>query len=477
MDNMPLADHVTDRAEARIGSVLRGKWKLERIVGVGGMATVYAATHRNKSRVAIKILHPELAIDAEVTARFLREGYVANAVDHPGTVKVIDDDLTEDGAPFLVMELLDGETLDARLSRKGRLDVGEVLAIANQVLGVLEAAHERGVEHRDLKPENLFLTRQGELKILDVGIARLRALTPDGSSTRAGSLLGTPAFMAPEQARGRWDDVDARTDIWAVGATIFSLLTGRHVHEADTVQEQLIKSATVAAQSLGELLPGASDAVVALVDRSLAFDRMKRFDSAKQMRLALLSAVGLSESDAPLSLPTPSTPGLMDAQTLVAPPELASVITGMNQSQIRSQTHSTARPVTTGVSTATQVGRPGLWLVGGAALAVLVLGVGVFAWSTRQPTASGSPVVAATQPTPAAPKPVLLEPTPAPVESPSPTISPAQPAPTGSMAPKPHAKVVKATPSPAPVAAPSPPSTATLVPQKPTTPNPFDKRL
>ena len=89
MDNMPLADHVTDRAEARIGSVLRGKWKLERIVGVGGMATVYAATHRNKSRVAIKMLHPELAIDAEVTARFLREGYVANAVDHPGTVQVI----------------------------------------------------------------------------------------------------------------------------------------------------------------------------------------------------------------------------------------------------------------------------------------------------------------------------------------------------------------------------------------------------
>jgi serine/threonine-protein kinase len=233
MENMPLADHVTDRAEARIGSVLRGKWKLERIVGVGGMATVYAATHRNKSRVAIKVLHPELAIDAEVTARFLREGYVANAVDHPGTVKVIDDDLTEDGAPFLVMELLDGETLDARLTRKGRLDVGEVLAIANQVLAVLEAAHERGVVHRDLKPENLFLTRQGELKILDFGIARLRELTPDGSSTRAGSLLGTPAFMAPEQARGRWDDVDARTDIWAVGATIFSLLTGHRARAAD----------------------------------------------------------------------------------------------------------------------------------------------------------------------------------------------------------------------------------------------------
>ncbi|MBI3200622.1 MAG: serine/threonine protein kinase [Myxococcales bacterium] len=473
---MQLVDHVTDRAEGRIGTVLRGKWKLERIVGVGGMATVYAATHRNKSRVAIKVLHPELAIDAEVTARFLREGYVANAVDHPGTVKVIDDDLTEDGAPFLVMELLDGETLDARLNRKGRLDAGEVLAIANQVLGVLEAAHQRGVVHRDLKPENLFLTRQGELKILDFGIARLRELTPDGSSTRAGSLLGTPAFMAPEQARGRWDDVDARTDIWAVGATIFSLLTGRHVHEAETVQEQLIKSATTAAQSLGEVLPSASVAVVTLVDRSLAFDRMKRFDDAKQMRLALLAAVGLSEGDAPLSLPTPSTPGLMDAQTLVAPPELASVITG--QSLTQSHGYSTARPVTTGVSSVSSPpGNPRLRLVAGATLAALLIGGGGVTWFTsRAPTASDAtgPATAAVAATP--PR-TQLEPAPAPVESPSPTVAPAQPAPVASAPPKPRVSGHKPTPSPPPAAVPAPPSTATLVTPKPAAPNPFDKRL
>ena len=475
MQTMPVAEHVTDRAEARIGTLLRGKWRLERIVGVGGMATVFAATHRNKSRVAIKILHPELAIDAEVTARFLREGYVANAVDHPGTAKVIDDDVTDDGAPFLVMELLQGETLDARLERKGRLDTAEVLAVANQILDVLEAAHERGVVHRDLKPENLFLTREGELKILDFGIARLRELTPDGSSTRAGSLLGTPAFMAPEQARGRWDDVDARTDIWAVGATMFSLLTGRHVHEAETVQEQLIKSATVAAPSLAEVLPSASEAVVALVDRSLAFDRMKRFDNARDMRLALLGAVGLSENDAALSLPTPSSPGLMDALTLVAPPELASVITG--QSFIQAPAYSTARPVTTGVSTATRARRPGLLLASAATAAIVLLGGGI-AWYAGHRIAAAEPVGAA-PPTPV-PTQTKIEPGPDPVEAPVPTVTvtPTQAAPGPSAEPK---RVVRPPTKPtstlAPVTSSAPPSTVTQVPSKPPTTNPFDKRL
>ena len=115
---MPLRDDVAERATARIGAVLKGKWRLDAVVGIGGMASVYAATHRNQARVAIKMLHPEVALDKEVTARFLREGYVANAVGHPGTVTVLDDDISEDGAPFLVMELLTGHTLDALLAQE-----------------------------------------------------------------------------------------------------------------------------------------------------------------------------------------------------------------------------------------------------------------------------------------------------------------------------------------------------------------------
>src|SRR6185295_962949 len=110
---------LTQRAEARVGMVLKGKWRLDALLGVGGMAAVYAATHRNGSRGAIKVLHVELSGDGEVKRRFLREGYVANSVEHPGTVRVLDDDVAEDGSAFLVMELLEGETLEARAERRG----------------------------------------------------------------------------------------------------------------------------------------------------------------------------------------------------------------------------------------------------------------------------------------------------------------------------------------------------------------------
>lgn len=482
---MPVADHVTDRAEARIGTVLRGKWRLERVVGVGGMATVYAATHRNKARVAIKILHPELAIDSEVTARFLREGYVANAVDHPGTVKVLDDDVTEEGAPFLVMELLEGETLDARLMRKGRLEHGEVLAIANQVLAVLSAAHERGVVHRDLKPENLFLTRGGELKILDFGIARLRELTPDGSSTRAGSLLGTPAFMAPEQARGRWEEVEASTDVWAVGATIFTLLTGRYVHEAETVQEQLILSATRKAPAIRSVVPSMPENTAALVDRALAFDKTERFQDAKAMKRALLEAVGLSENDAPLSLPAPSVSGLFEAQTLVAPPELASVITGATPalSRLGQESYITARPVITGVSDS-NVGAPRnrrAPLVAMLAAAFLLIGgLGVFfltrGHATPDPNVVEAPTLAAQPKSPPAAS-AVPEPAVEPAPRPADTAPPAASSAVAKASPKkPPPGVTPSKPAPA-VAKPTPENTATLVGPKPPTQNPFDRRL
>jgi serine/threonine-protein kinase len=276
------------RAEARIGSIIKDKWQLDGLLGVGGMACVYAATHRNKKRAALKMLHRELSSDPAIRERFLREGYLANSVGHRGAVTVDDDDVAEDGSAFIVMELLDGETLEQRWRRKGRsLPLEEVLAVADQVLDTLAAAHDRGVVHRDLKPENLFLTRDGVVKLLDFGIGRLKELKGLPSTTLSGAAMGTPAFMAPEQARGRWDEVDGQTDLWALGATLFTLLCGVYVHEGETVNETLALACTQPARSVKVLRPDLPPAAAALIDRALQYAKAQRFSHARAMQTQL----------------------------------------------------------------------------------------------------------------------------------------------------------------------------------------------
>src|SRR5262245_51711078 len=214
------------------------------------MAAVYAATHRNGRRGAVKLLHPEFASNKDVRQRFLREARVANTVGHAGAVEVLDDDVTEDGSVFLVMELLEGESLNDLLERSPgqMLEPSAVIRIGVQLCEVLGAAHEAGIVHRDLKPENLFLTKGGQLKVLDFGIARLRELTGQsgsttyGSATQTGSVMGTPAFMPPEQALGEWSKVDARSDLWAAGATLYAALSGRLPHEDTTVAKVLLRA-------------------------------------------------------------------------------------------------------------------------------------------------------------------------------------------------------------------------------------------
>ncbi len=283
----PAPDSLPSEATERVGRVLRGKWRLDDVLDVGGMATVYSATHRNGGRAAIKILHAERSCLPEVARRFLREGYVANAVGHPGVVRALDDDVDENGDVFLVMELLDGAPLHLRAAASGgRLPAEEVLRVCDQILDVLAAAHGRGILHRDVKPENIFVTDAGEAKLLDFGIARSPA--PAGvSTTQNGAPLGTPAFMPPEQARGRFDLVGPRSDLWAVGATMFTLLTGEVVHHGETPTELLAASMSRPARSLSAVLPGAHPQLVLLVDKALARDPADRWTDARDMQRAL----------------------------------------------------------------------------------------------------------------------------------------------------------------------------------------------
>lgn len=280
-----------ERAARRIGLCINGKYTIQRLLGVGGMAAVYEATHRNSKRCAIKILHPELSAVMDIKQRFLKEGYAANSVAHPGAVVVDDDDTAEDGAAYLVMELLEGETVDGLANRHGAtLDPALVMVLGDQLLDVLGAAHEKGIVHRDIKPENLFVNRGTQLKVLDFGIARLREASGDSRRTVDGTVMGTPAFMPPEQASGLWAQVDARSDLWSVGATLFTLLTGRLVHEGSTINEALAASITQSARPIRDYRPDLPGPIADVIDRALQRDKALRFADAAAMRIALRSA-------------------------------------------------------------------------------------------------------------------------------------------------------------------------------------------
>ena len=213
-----------------IGTVLDGRYRIDAVLGSGGMGRVYRGEHTGIGRVvAIKVLHADLNRNREAAQRFQREAIASGRLDHPNIVGVSDFGVLDDGACFLVMEALEGESLGDRLARERRLPWREALAILRGVLAGLRHAHERGVVHRDIKPDNVFLARKdGDLvvKILDFGIAKLYAGTADDpASTRAGLTVGTPAYLSPEQAVG--GEITPASDIYSTSILLFEALTGR----------------------------------------------------------------------------------------------------------------------------------------------------------------------------------------------------------------------------------------------------------
>ena len=268
------------------GAILSGKYRVDGFLGEGGMAVVYAVTHlRNTARLAVKVLHADSVLKGHVRARFVREGRVANSVNHPGAVKMLDDGVAEDGSPYLVMEHLTGVSV-ADLGPRA-IPLGAALNIAYQVLDVLRAAHENGIIHRDIKPANLFVLRDGRVKVLDFGISRLHDGAEPFDSVATGSVMGTPFFMAPEQTRTDTLEIDARTDLFAVGATLFTLISGKYLYTGDDSRQVMIQAATQQARSLDSVAPATPRAVVDLVARAVAYERAARWESAQAMQDAV----------------------------------------------------------------------------------------------------------------------------------------------------------------------------------------------
>jgi serine/threonine-protein kinase len=397
-------DALVDTGASRVGTTLLGKYTLDRVLGVGGMGVVYAATHRNGKRFALKLLHPVYSSRRDIRTRFLREGYVANAVNHPGVVAVLDDDVAEDGSAFLVMELLDGSTVEALGARPGAcISMQAALGIAEQLLGVLDCAHARSIVHRDIKPANLFVLRDGQVKVLDFGLARLRDAATGLNTTRTGETMGTPAFMPPEQARGEVNRIDARSDIWAVGATLFTAVTGRLVHEGENARQVMVRAATQPARLLSSVLPDAPDSVVQLLAKALDFDKSARWACAAAMREAVAQAYielyGALSREHLQTLFTPVTDSFANAPTELSPqpntiPTLDSsaVVSGSVSVPPPVQPHPTSHraPATSRAKPASRQ-RRGRFVAGAVAVTLFAVVIAIVTWRTHRASKFDAP--------------------------------------------------------------------------------------
>ena len=289
------ADPLLHRAPVLEGFKVLDPAVLYAKIGTGGMGAVYRGRHLNLDcDVAVKVLKSDLAEDEQFVFRFEREARMAARIKNDNVVQVLDVRQRE-GIHYLVMEFVKGETARERVLRKGRLSEAEAMAIFVGVARGLRAAHAEGIVHRDIKPENIFVTHEGRVKLLDFGIAKLR----EGESsfkTRTGNSMGTPAFMPPEQAAGRWNEVGPHSDLWAVGATMFTLLTGQIVHDGDTAQMIMVNAITKPAPSIALRRPDLPAALVAVVDKALAFHPAARFANGHEMQQALRSAAPVPAS-------------------------------------------------------------------------------------------------------------------------------------------------------------------------------------
>nr|MDQ3037972.1 serine/threonine protein kinase [Myxococcota bacterium] len=285
-------------ADPRIGMVLQDRYKIVRKLGEGGMGAVYEGEHvLIKRRVAIKCLHAHYANSPEIVARFHREALAATSIRHPNIVEVTDMGRFPDGAFFMVLEFLDGRDWAADLARGGAQSLAKVVHIMTQVCDALAAAHEKGIVHRDLKPENVFLSQRGDdpdfAKVLDFGISKMQDSPGDPEAqakskglTRTGMAMGTPYYMAPEQAQGK-KDIDHRADIYALGVILFQSLSAQYPFDDESYPMLVVKICTQEAPPIARWRPDLPEPVQTLIARMLAKMPADRPSSCAEVKAAL----------------------------------------------------------------------------------------------------------------------------------------------------------------------------------------------
>jgi eukaryotic-like serine/threonine-protein kinase len=292
------------------GSLIARRYKLVRPLGQGGMGAVWAAIHTLTEReVAMKFVHGPAHSRRELRLRFLREARAATAVRHPNVVHVLDAFELDDETRVMVMDLLHGETLRERLERDEQLSIVETAALLLPAVSAVGTAHARGIVHRDLKPENIFLARDASdgitVKVLDFGIAKLSArgdgAQTGGLVTQAGSTLGTPCYMAPEQATGE-PDVDHGADVWAFGVILYECLSGVRPIDGESVGQVVMRLMSTGIIPLERVVIGLPTDVTELVGRMLSRERSKRPTD-------LLEVAELLRRHAELDVPAFGAPG------------------------------------------------------------------------------------------------------------------------------------------------------------------------
>jgi serine/threonine-protein kinase len=482
------------------GTMLEGKYRIERLLGAGGMGSVWIAEHTMLGRpVAVKVLDKAAAAkDATAVTRFMREAQTAARLRSDHIVDVLDVGRFDDGTPFLIMELLEGETLSSRIRRSVRMIPAEAGNLVDHLLDALGAAHTAGVIHRDVKPDNCFILQKSgrdHLKLLDFGISKVAGDAREMRMTRTGVVMGTPYYMAPEQARGA-KEIDHRCDLYAAGAILYECVTGRVPFEAESVNELLFKIVLEPLIPPREIVPEIDPAFEHVILTAMAREAPNRYQTAQSFRDALTPFLaGLRNSSGTViervvvTSPPPRSSTPVSSKPISGIEATAPIDSDAMRAAL-GQTPGQGLTATGGhhVSEPPRPRRVGIFLAAGAACLAIAGGIGYVASHGPEPQAGTTAAAQPTSPPPAQTaekqaekaavvqpvKTAVLPPDPEPAASTLPPVSPK----TTTKAWKKEPPVAKTVTAPPPVTASAPPPVVTQTPPtKGTSPRPIDTAL